>query len=62
MLIPLVQSASGDYILNKLEDFYGNVCTAENIMLSYYSEQEKEGESIIFYGSKLEQYVSKAVR
>ena len=62
MLIPLGESASVDDILNKLEDFYGNVCTAENIMQSFYSDHQKEGESIVSYGSRLEQTVSKAVR
>jgi hypothetical protein len=62
MVIPLVQSASVDDILSKLEDFDGNVCTAENIILSFYSDHQKEGESIICYGSTPERHVSKAVR
>lgn len=62
MLIPLGESASVDDILHRLEDFYGNVCTAENIMQSFYSDHQKEGESIVSYGLRLEQTVSKAVR
>lgn len=62
MLIPLGESATVDEILQKLEDFYGNVFTAENIMQSFYSDHQKEGENIVTYGSRLEQLVSKAVR
>nr|XP_022314752.1 uncharacterized protein LOC111119164 [Crassostrea virginica] len=42
MLIPLGESATVDEILQKLEDFYGNVFTAENIMQSFYSDHQKE--------------------
>ena len=62
ILIPLGESASVDKILAKLEDFYGNVCTPENIMQNFYSDHQQEGESIVTYGSRLEQCISKAVR
>ncbi|XP_062577691.1 uncharacterized protein LOC134239537 [Saccostrea cucullata] len=62
MLIPLGEFATVNVILMKLEDFYGNVSTAENIMQNFYSDHQKEGESIVAYGSRLEQTVSKAVR
>ena len=62
ILIPLGESASVDNILAKLEDFYGNVCTQENIMQNFYSDHQQEGESIVTYGSRLEQCISKAVR
>ena len=62
MLIPLGESATVDEILQKLEDFYGNVLNAENIMQSFYSDHQKEGENIVTYGSRLEKLVSKAVR
>ena len=62
ILIPLGESASVDNILAKLEDFYGNVCTPENIMQNFYSDHQQEGESIVTYGSRLEQCISKAVR
>ncbi|XP_061170721.1 uncharacterized protein LOC133180168 [Saccostrea echinata] len=62
MLIPLGEFASVDNILMKMEDFYGNVSTAENIMQNFYSDHQKEGETIVAYGSRLEQTVSKAVR
>lgn len=46
----------------KLEDFYGNVCTPKNIMQNFSADHQKEGETIVTYGSRLEQCISKAVR
>lgn len=62
ILIPLGEDATIDNILGKLEDFYGNVCTPENIMQNFYADHQKEGETIVTYGSRLEQCISKAVR
>ncbi|XP_062572826.1 uncharacterized protein LOC134234798, partial [Saccostrea cucullata] len=62
ILIPLGEYATVENILAKLDDFYGNVCTPENIMQKFYSDHQQEGESIVSYGSRLEQTVSKAVR
>ena len=62
MLIPLGEGATIDTILSKLEDFFGNVSTPENIMQNFYSDHQKEGESIVSYGSRLEQCITKAVR
>lgn len=62
MLIPLGETATVDIILQKLDDFYGNVYTAENIMQSFYSDYQREGESIVTFGSRLEQTVSRAIR
>ena len=62
ILIPLGENASVDNIIAKLEDFYGNVCTLENIMQNFYFDHQQEGESIVTYGSRLEQCISKAVR
>ncbi|XP_052691447.1 uncharacterized protein LOC128169325 [Crassostrea angulata] len=42
MLIPLGETATVDIILQKLDDFYGNVYTAENIMQSFYSDYQRE--------------------
>ncbi|XP_062614623.1 uncharacterized protein LOC134276371 [Saccostrea cucullata] len=62
ILIPLGEHATVENILAKLDDFYGNVCTPENIMQKFYSDHQQEGESIVSYGSRLEQCLSKAVK
>ncbi|XP_062610021.1 uncharacterized protein LOC134271821 [Saccostrea cucullata] len=62
ILIPLGEYATVENILAKLDDFYGNVCTPENIMQKFYSDHQQEGESIVSYGSRLEQCSSKAVK
>ncbi|XP_061196784.1 uncharacterized protein LOC133205059 [Saccostrea echinata] len=62
ILIPLGENATVDNILAKLDDFYGNVCTPENIMQKFYSDHQQEGESNVSYGSRLEQCISKAVK
>ena len=62
ILIPRGESASVDNILAKLKDFYGNVCTPENIVENFYSDHQQEGESIVTYGSRLEQCISKVLR
>ena len=61
MPIPLGEHASVTYILNKLFGFYGNAKTGETLMQTIYSDFQKDSESIVAYGSRLEQTLSKAV-
>lgn len=62
LLVPLGENASVTDILNKLDGFYGNVSSSETLIQSFYSDFQKEGESIVEYGSRLEQVLSRAVR
>lgn len=41
MLVPLGEGATVDDILQKLDGFYGNVCTSENLIQSFYSDFQK---------------------
>ena len=57
---PLGENASVTDILNKLDGFYGNVFSGETLIQSFYSDFQKEGESVVEYGSRLEQVLSRA--
>lgn len=61
MLVPLGEHATVDDILEKLDGFFGNVFTSETLMQSFYSDCQKDNESIVIYGSRLEQTLSRAV-
>ena len=61
MLVPLGESATADDILEKLDGFYGNVCTSETLMQSFYSDCQKDNETIVSYGSRIERTLSRAV-
>ena len=62
MLVPLGETATVQNILDKLDGFYGNVSTSETLMQNFYSEFQKDSESIVTYGSRLEQILSKAIK
>ena len=62
LLIPLGEDASVDEVLDKLDGFYGNVSSAETIIQSFYSDYQKENESLATFGSRLEQTLSRAIR
>ena len=62
LFVPLGENASVTDILNKLDGFYGNVFSGETLIQSFYSDFQKEGESVVEYGSRLEQVLSRAVR
>ena len=62
MLVPLGENASIDDILNKLDGFYGNVSSSETLIQSFYSDYQKDSETIVAYGSRLEQTLSRAIR
>ena len=62
MLVPLGENAKVDDILNKLDGFYGNVSSTETLIQSFYSDYQKPNESIVEYGSRLEQTISCAIR
>ena len=55
MLVPLGENASITDIFNKLDGFYGNACTSETHVQSFDSDFQKDSESIVVYGSRLEQ-------
>lgn len=62
MLVSLGENATIDEILERLDGFYGNVSTPETLIQSFYSDFQKENESIVSYGLRLEQILSRAIR
>ena len=55
LLIALGEGASVDEVLDKHDAFYGNGSSAETIIQSFYSDYQKENESVATFGSRLEQ-------
>lgn len=62
MLVSLGEQATVKDILHKLDGFYGNVSTSETLIQSFYNDYQKDTESIVTYGSRLEQTLSRAIR
>lgn len=62
ILPTLGENASVDDILNKLDGFYGNVSSGETHIQSFYSDYQQDKDSIVEYGSRLEQTISRAIR
>ncbi|XP_062606042.1 uncharacterized protein LOC134267845 [Saccostrea cucullata] len=62
MLISLGESATTSQILEKLEGFYGMVSSSETLMQQFYNDCQKENESIVAYGSRLESTLCKAIK
>lgn len=62
MLVPLGEDATVSDILNKLDGFYGNVSSSETLIQDFYSDSQKESESIVQYASRIEQTLSRAIR
>ena len=62
MLVLLGERASIKDVLLKFDGFYGNVSTSETLIQSFYSDFHKDTESIVAFGSKIEQTLSRAVR
>lgn len=61
VIIPLGENATVDQILDKLEGFYGIVSTGATLMQTFYNDFQKEDETIVSYGTRLEQTLSRAV-
>lgn len=62
MLVPLGEDVCLTDIINKLDGFFGSVSTNENLMQAFYSDYQKESESIVVYASRLEETISKAIQ
>lgn len=62
MIVPLGEAATVADILQKLDVFFGNVSSCETLMQNFYSDFQKEKESIVQYGSRLEQTLSRAIQ
>ena len=62
MLISLGEKASVSEVLDKLTGFYGTVSSSEILLQSFFSDSQKDNESIVTYGSRLEQTITKAIR
>ena len=61
MLVTLGKDATIQDMLTKLDGFYGNVSTSEILMQSFYSDCQKDDESIVAYGSRIEDTLVKAI-
>ena len=62
MITNLGEDATVTDILTKLDDFYGNVSTCETLMQTFYSDFQKDDDSIVKYGSRLEQTLTRALQ
>ena len=62
ILVSIGTTASVDDILNKLDTLFGNECSDEYIMQTFYSTSQKEGESVTAYGCRLENILQMAVQ
>ena len=62
MLVPLGEDVSLTDVVNKLDGFFGSVSTNENLMQAFYSDFQKDSESIVVYASRLEETISKAIQ
>lgn len=62
LLVPLGENATVTDIINKLDGFYGNVSSGETLIQTFYNDFQKESESIVEYGSRLEQTLSRAIK
>ena len=54
MLVSIGEKATVKDVLSKLDGFYASVGTAETFMQQFYTDFQKENESIVSYGSRLE--------
>lgn len=61
MLVSLGEKATVADILGKLDGFYGNVSSSETLIQSFYSDFQKENESVVSFGSRIEHTLSRAV-
>lgn len=59
VLLHLGESASVSDILTELEGVYGNVRPAEKLKEMFYSESQREGESVADYSLRLERLLSR---
>ena len=62
MIITLGENATVADILDKLDDFYGNASTSETLMQNFYSDCQKDDDTIVEYGSRIEQTFTRALR
>ena len=61
ILVSLGENASVSDVLDKLNGFYGTVSSSETLLQSFFSDSRKDNESIVAYGSRLEQTITKAI-
>lgn len=62
MLVSLGESTTVDKVLAKLEGFYGLVSSSETLMQGFYNDCQKDTESIVQCGSRLESTLCKAIK
>ena len=60
-LVSLGDDATVDDVLTKLNVFFGNVATDESLLTRFYSERQKEGESVVAWGCRLEKLLQQAI-
>jgi hypothetical protein len=57
----LGSEASLDALLKKLEGIYGTIDFGEDILAQFYSASQKDGESVVTWGFRLENILDKAI-
>ena len=62
IVVSLGEGSTVSDIIEKLDGFYGNVSSSETLVQSFYMDFQKETESIVQYGSRLEQTLARAIR
>ena len=61
MLVPLGEDASVSDIVARLDGFYGNVSSSKVLIQSFYGDYQKDNESVVSYGSRIEHTLSTVV-
>ena len=62
VLIPLGEQVTVVQVLDKLEGFYGRVSSSETLLQELYNDRQRENESLVQFGSKLEALLTQAVK
>ncbi|XP_060553853.1 uncharacterized protein LOC132714939 [Ruditapes philippinarum] len=62
MLVSVGEQATPSDIINKLDGFYGTVESGEDLMQLFYNDCQKPTETIVSFGVRLEETLSKAVQ
>ena len=62
MLVPLGEQATVVQVLDKLQGFYGRVSSSETLLQEFYIDRQRENESLVQFGSRLEAVLTQAVK
>ena len=62
VLVPLGEQATVVQVLDKLEGFYGRVSSSETLLQELLVDRQRENESLVQFGSRLEAVLTQAVK